>query len=291
MAANALLAIASAYQGKPVPCRPSLSPTVSRAISEFLAAKERSGRSARYLRQLRTVLERFRRGRGSQRLADIEAREIEIWLHAQGWAPRTVANSLADLRTLFAWCQKRGYVDRNPAAAVDPPRQRCAPIAIHTPEEVRAVLESARRTDLPVMRMLALRYFAGLRAAEAFRLREEDIQTDRGYIEVPAAKAKTRARRLVPIADNLRAWLALGGVLGPCRTDRVRQAIKASGVACPHNVTRHSFVSYRLALAGSAATTALEAGHSETMLFAHYREIVTKDQATKYWEIRPIEEN
>jgi len=61
----------------------------------------------------------------------------------------------------------------------------------------------------------------------------------------------------------------------------------AKGVPWPSNVTRHSFVSYHLAHFGSAAKTALEAGHSEAMLFAHYRELVTPEAAAEFWAIRP----
>ena len=37
----------------------------------------------------------------------------------------------------------------------------------------------------------------------------------------------------------------------------------------------------------SAAKTALQAGHSEEMLFGHYREIVTAETAAEFWELTP----
>ena len=77
------------------------------------------------------------------------------------------------------------------------------------------------------------------------------------------------------------------GELGPMRTDRVRQAVKASGVRWPHNVTRHSFVSYRLADLANAGQVALEAGTSEAMVFRHYREVTTAPEAAAFWSIRP----
>jgi hypothetical protein len=58
-------------------------------------------------------------------------------------------------------------------------------------------------------------------------------------------------------------------------------------VPWPSNVTRHSFCSYHLAQFGSASKTALEAGHSEAMLFAHYREVVSPAEAAAFWQIRP----
>ena len=54
----------------------------------------------------------------------------------------------------------------------------------------------------------------------------------------------------------------------------------------PHDGMRHSFVSYGLPLHG-AAQVALWAGHSEAVLFAHYRELVTKEAAAEFWRIAP----
>ena len=136
------------------------------------------------------------------------------------------------------------------------------------------------------MRCLAIRYFAGLRTSEAVNLEEKEIGTD--FIEVTAAKSKTRARRLVTIQPALRAWLAVGGVL-PLKQvhNRLRAVIRATGTPWPQNVTRHSFVSYHLAGFQSAAQTALQAGHTEQILFNHYREIVKPAEAALFWAIRP----
>jgi integrase len=140
-------------------------------------------------------------------------------------------------------------------------------------------------------RLAALGYFAGIRTAELMRLGEEDINVGRGLVFVPAAKAKTRSRRLIVIQPNLAAWLRLEGRLpvsdGMRRLRAWRGACRRAGVPWPHNVARHSFVSYHLAAFGNAAKTALEAGHSEAMLFAHYRELVTPDAAEAFWGISP----
>ena len=53
---------------------------------------------------------------------------------------------------------------------------------------------------------------------------------------------------------------------------------------------RHSFVSYRLAATGNAAQTALDSGHDQAVLFAHYREIVKPKDAERFFAIRPERE-
>ena len=46
-------------------------------------------------------------------------------------------------------------------------------------------------------------------------------------------------------------------------------------------------MSYHLAEFQSAGKTALEAGHTEQILFNHYRELVTKEDAAAFWSIVP----
>jgi integrase len=174
---------------------------------------------------------------------------------------------------LFAWAVRKGWLVRSPAAALDLPRPRERAPSIHTPGEVAAVLRAALALDPAVARLLAIRYFAGIRTSEGDRLNEEDILA--GHINIPAQKAKTRRRRVIPISPNLAAWLALpGGELPPLNVRaRIKEAVGSSGVSWPGNVTRHSFCSYHLAEHQSAAKTALAAGHSEA--------------AAQYWRIVP----
>lgn len=272
---------------------PTPAQTVVDLCNAFLLAKARAGRSDRYLALLVKELRSFTQGREQRPAASIPSAEIEAWLYSnEKWGARTRRNRLLNVRTLFAWAVKRGELVGNPALGVDIPEVEDPPPSIHTPAEVRAVLEAARLTDLAAMRCLAIRYFAGLRGTEAIALEEKEIQLERGFIEVTALKAKKtrrgRRRRLVKIEPNLKAWLELGGEL-PLRqaNNRLSWAVQSSGVKWPKNVTRHSFCSYHLAHFGSAARTALEAGHTEEMLFGNYRELVTQEEAAGYWQIFP----
>jgi integrase len=234
-------------------------------------------------------MQQFAAGRARRPLSSITPSEIETWLEEGQWASRTRRGYLSDVRTFFNFAERRGLISRSPAAGVElPVLDDVDPPKIHTPAETKKVLNAARERDPDVCRLLAIRYFAGVRSSEAHRLREENIMLDRGMIEVPAAKAKTRRRRLITIQPNLKAWLALGGELRPMSDYRtIRPVIRASEVDWHHNVTRHSFVSYHLAKFQNAAKTALEAGHTEQMIFSNYREIITPDQAEEFWSIVP----
>ncbi len=267
---------------------PASTHTVSELINEFLLAKARLDRSDRYLRELRVSLRSFGEGRMSRPIASVTVQDVEAWLNRNGWAPKTMKGYLGDVRTMFNFAIKRGYLNRSPALAVElPPIDKRNPPEIYSPEEVSKILEALRVIDLNVCRHVALRFFAGVRNAETHRLRETDLKLDLGFVEVPALKAKTRARRLVKIRPNLRAWLELGGELRAFSDWTIRKALKKCGVPWKANAPRHCFVSYHLAQFNSAAKTALEAGHTEQMTFAHYRALVTPAAAEEFWSIYP----
>jgi integrase len=261
--------------------------TLRDVCNELLVAKAAKGVRDRYLVQLRLTMVDLCRRLGEERpIADIQTSDLDAWLMRPEWGTAARRSYLIDARTLWSLAMSRGYVTRNAALAVEMPRPELRPPAIHTPDQVRRVLEAARAMDLDVCRLLAVQYFAGLRPAEASRISDADILPD--HVQVAGHHAKTRQRRLVSILPALRAWLAVGGSLPV--TNRVRRYYRVrseAGVPWAHDVTRHSFVTYHLAWGRSAAQTALEAGHTEAVLFRHYREVVTADQAAQFWAIRP----
>lgn len=188
-AAQALLAAIECLRGGTPPgllTVPGLSPSAGQSLSvvevvnEFMVAKARAGRSDRYLRQLRVSLSSFSRGRSHVPLTAVTVSDVEQWLFNRGWSPRTMRGYLADVRTLFNFAIRRGYQMRSPASAVELPCDASMhePPAIHTPRQLAQLLTTARTADLDVCRHLAIRYFTGVRSAEAHRLREENILAD-----------------------------------------------------------------------------------------------------------------
>jgi len=106
---------------------------------------------------------------------------------------------------------------------------------------------------------------------------------------VTAAKANTAQKRLVPISDNLKEWLLLclrDGELC-CQYGRTASALarlaERAGVRWKHNALRHSFISYTQ----DVAKVSLEAGNSPKMIFKHYRELVTNEEARAWFAITP----
>jgi len=77
-------------------------------------------------------------------------------------------------------------------------------IHIFTPLEMHEALTVAWPGLVP---WLAIAGFAGLRSAELARLDWSEVNLEEQHITVAADKAKTGARRVVPISDNLSGWL------------------------------------------------------------------------------------
>ena len=108
---------------------------VADGMNDYLIAKARSGRCDRCIRALRVSLSSFAVGRRRRALGSLTVEEIEAWFDRPEWAARTKRGYLRDVRTWLGWCQQRGYLERNPAAAAAelPVLPPAAPVAIHTP--------------------------------------------------------------------------------------------------------------------------------------------------------------
>ena len=130
---------------------------------------------------------------------------------------------------------------------------------------------------------------------EILRMTWEDVYRRKGFVEIEAQKAKTARRRLVPISSNLTDWLALAGKtngrLWPWSKaylfEAIPNAARVADINWKRNALRHSFISYRLALTQNKHQVAEEAGNSPRMIDAHYRELVTPEQAENWFNVQP----
>jgi hypothetical protein len=225
--------------------------------------------------------------------AKMIAQQISVRL-ANGWSLGDEV-TCRNIVTMFGFAKRQGYLhpDRKTAAEQSETfKAQETEIEIFTPEEMGRLLLASHVRILP---LVAIGGFAGIRSAEIKRLDWEDIKWDRGHIEIAGRKAKTAARRLVPLSDNLKAWLApwreATGPIVPISDTPGALGDVAVKAQIPggwrQNALRHSFISYRVAETGDVPRTALEAGNSPKMIFRHYREVVTGDEAKAWFNIMP----
>jgi integrase len=265
--------------------------TLGEAWEEFIASKKAAGKRPRYVAVLKYTIGSFIEARRQKEATSVTREEIERWLYKSGYKPATIRSYLIDAKTFFGFCQRRGYISLNPCIGIERVTLDEKPPGILTVEQCTSLLNTARTfNDGRLLPYVALTLFAGIRPEEAELMSWENIKIDRGFVEVPALKAKTRRRRLVQLSENAKAWLKLGGPLPPVNKKRwiIDLRLKAGIKEWPKDCLRHSFASYHLAMQQSADKTATEMGHYSTdMLFKHYRELVTKEDAERFWAIMP----
>jgi integrase len=278
--------------------------TIRQLTAELIQAKQRDGKARRYLESLRGYLGRFCERFGDRLVASITPDELDAWLRDLPYSPKSRLNFRQHIGVLFSHAKKRRMINENPIEFTERPKLIDKAPEIFTPDELRALLETAQRTEPSVLPMLVIGAFAGLRDSEIQQLDWSEVRLDRKLIEVKAAKAKSARRRFVAIQPNLAAWLhpyaGLTGAVVPGADGKRRDAArgmllrlrKTAGLTkWPKNGLRHSFCSYRLAATNNAALVASELGHSTSQLvYQHYRELVTPEQAERYWNIKPLAE-
>ena len=200
---------------------------------------------------------------------------------------------------LFSYAQRLGYLPRNIETEADHLREapdRDANIEIYQPDEMQAILDGLPDKWIP---FAAIGAFAGCRGAEIHRLDWKDIDLEERHITVESSKSKTGKRRVVPISDNLFAYLS--------------PYAQKSGWVCPHfshdstllqefanawekaginvrkvtNGFRHSYASYRIEEVKSLPQVAWEMNTSERKLRDNYLELVSAKKLLKWKQILP----
>jgi integrase len=250
------------------------------AVEMFLSAKDQQNLSRRHLADLTQKLNHLMRVCPWD-LSLIDHQCLQKGLTGSDWAPKTVRQVHGAWRTFFRWCKRQGMLpaDWDHIDRLDLPRIPPTAPSIHTPEELDELLS----VKSPRLRAyIAIAAWTGLRSAEIVRLEWKDIRD--GWITVTAEKAKTGSRRIVPVLGPMMEYLdesmeRPGGLTDP------HQAVGSAGIRhlWKPNALRHSWISYRLALVESADKVALEAGNSPQIIFRNYRELVTPDDARRWF--------
>ena len=251
----------------------------------MIERKTTKGVSKLYLADLRYRLGVFKEAFHCD-VSAITPDDVAAFFDGLRLSSRSHNNFLCALRTFFRFAQKHGWLSKEVdlLARVEKRNGKPAPVEIFTPSELGALLKHASPEIAPC---IALAAFAGLRAEEILRLDWSDIERRPGFIEVAAHKAKTATRRIVPIADSLSRWLAIaprnGERVWPHSKAWFFEALRNAAADARDQVETERASSlvhhFRLAEIQDVNRVALEAGNSPQMIFRHYRELATPEQA------------
>ncbi len=266
------------------------------AVEAFLDARKADA-SPRYFGDLRARLNRFSAAFPEHHVSDIAAKDLAAWLANRNRSAIDRGNTRRVLSVFFSWAKLNHLAKVNVVEDVPAPKEPDPKCDTFTPDELRLILAACPDDLLPFVTIQA---FAGLRSAEVDRLDWKEIDFRRNMIRVDADKAKTGARRFIPMPPVLQAWLRphaqLAGKVAPvnvnARLSKFRGELattkeKAKRVEWRHNALRHSFASYSLAKYEDAPKVALWCGHDVKTLLKHYRDLVAAEDAETWFSIMP----
>ncbi len=280
--------------------------TMADAVALIKADAKADGKSDARQKQLANVLDRFA-GEMNQQVHTLEPNIVSKYLSALVLSERSKRNHRDVLGFFFRWLVLKGYLPKATdllEGVQNYSARKIGEIEIYSPDEVARIIS---KTDDGMLPFIVIQAFAGLRHAEVARLDWQEIDLDDGFIEVVAAKSKTGERRLVPMHDNLKAWLLKHrkprGKVCPYTntTKQLLKIAKATGQAATdvspkvpavewkHNGLRHSFISYRVAETADVSRVADEAGNSVAIIRQHYLRRVKPAEAVRWFAITPPE--
>ena len=256
----------------------------------------RQNRSAAYLRGLKYTLPRFAELH-ERKVSEIAPEELEAEM--DGMTPAVRNAFLRNLRAVFNFGVKRGWLESNPVSRLDFEKIKRGEVVTLSPHEAKGLIRAAEKNDHDLLPYHALALFAGVRPLELQRLEWQHIDLVEGHIEITSAVSKTGRRRIIDIEPNLSEWLnhyiatygeAVGKVTPMMNLrSRLREVRKAAGLnQWTQDVMRHSYASYWLAQHGDINRLTLQMGHeSADMLWKHYHKASKRKDAALYWKITP----
>lgn len=287
--------------------RRAATPPTAQIVAELLARLADKGRSGKYLAGLRRDLQRF--AASHPQMSALDEPTLAAYLRALPAGPRRRDNIRDAIVTLFRFARSFHYLPDDQRTAAEKIERINPGVEVDTwsPHELALLIEHVSDRWRP---WLAIGAFAGLRTSEIFRLEWRAVKWEQRVIAVSAKVAKkVRTSRLVPISDNLLAWLtpwrdAVGPIypnrethrIGPAWTTlehhqgtELKRLKKMTGILWSENTLRHSFGSYRLALVKNIAQVAMEMGNSPEKVRENYHDPKADDEAKAWFSIQPPE--
>lgn len=290
---------------------PEFVTTITEAISHYLADKEGDGVRPRTLSGSRLVLSAFSEATGNPHLHTVTRQMVEAYLRrlrgSDGITPakrKSWNTHRNEISQFFSWAMKEDLTTNRPWCFANPVEgiriftarqiaEQRPPVVTTAPQDLMHQLSFLMRyRGGQMVKYFALAYFAGIRPngeLEKLSKREKElVNLKTGKIFIPAAFSKVKADRQVTIPPNLLQWLKAykDFPIVPKNFGRMKNRIREH-LELKRDETRHSFISYHVALHRSLGDAALEAGNSESMVRRHYLNLHTREEGEAFFAIIP----
>jgi len=283
--------------------------TVSEIGDKWLAEIKARGCRDTTIRERKHKLTRLSDALGDRVAASISKSDIIAWFDALGLTGETRDGYRRCLKAMFNYAVEDDLLESSPVAGIKRIKTDEKLPECFTTKQVSAILKMAEQYAPVIVPTLAVQFFAGLRPGEAKALDWRHVDFDEGIIRIMPETSKVRRARIVDISPTLKAWLLpyrkQTGAVGITTQnqfdyymtrkpiDEVKGIIKAAGVEWIQDGPRHTFASMHYATNQDAATLAAILGHTggHDIFFRHYRGLVKKTEAAKYWKIKPSKES
>jgi integrase len=268
-------------------------------FNQFIDAKEKDGRNAEYLRELRITRDRF--SSLHERISsDITPQELDAIL-----APLTPGARnpvMRYWRAVFFFGIKKGFLKENPVGRLDFAERKRKEIEIIPVDKVKGMLHHALKEDLSLLPYLVFGFFAGIRPdGELQKLEWDDVKLSSREIVIRPEVSKTNRRRFPKLSANALQWLeayrdrggAFQGKVCPYSGEELRQHRTTNRTAAGitrwiQQGMRHTFCSNHLAHFKKLDELVLQSGHdSVDTMWRNYHKGVSEKEAKAFWGIRP----
>jgi integrase len=277
--------------------------------AEFKRRLEKNEVSDRHSESLNETLKKLEARFGDQVVSEINTEEIREWLIGLPLATKTRNKHRGYAGQVFNLAVDYGYLPANPVSKIKRFNKRS------TEDDEISILSAAeterlfRAADPAVIPFLTLSFFCGVRVATLERLSWADVKFEERRVIVPRYKGKNQKRYPVTLSENAQEWLRPyvrksgsllvpatsinrpGAIFGSPSRTATRKLILAAAqraeVTLPDNAGRHTFISMHVAAYESLDKTATESDNSPALIKSNYLGIVTREDAKKFWEIRP----
>lgn len=300
-------------------------------IEQFIDAKRIARRSPKTLKAYRQVLDQFRKWYDETGHTEITSDILRSYIdyltftkakwddhptnptQGAGLSPRTVNNTIRNMRIFFNYLVDERLISYNPMESVAYQAEPKDTFEIFTDEEVVALLSGPNRRTYTGRRdycMMLVLCDCGLRISELIGLHVADVNLKLRQIIVRAETSKSNAMRVVPISpltarelENLMAYMEVGDndplwltqfgerYFGDTFAKMLKIYARRAGVVGPRvsaHTFRHYFAVKYLREGGELISLMRILGHSSPAMTEKYVKYSAMDLGRLHRESSPV---